>query len=120
PPLEIERKFLLSAPPDFNHPALSQAVPIEIEQTYLHSPDPSVEVRVRRRAQAGQSAYFYTRKQRLPSGACVENEALIRPAEYLHLLAERDPDRTTIHKTRFCFAWEGRYFELDVIQREDA
>lgn len=114
-PVEIERKFLLAGEPDLSHPALAEAVAIEIEQHYLCAPE-GVEVRVRRRAQGGQETYYWTEKR--GSGTeREEHEAIITPTEYLRLLADRDPARLPLRKTRYCFIHAGHQFELDRIER---
>ncbi len=116
-PAEIERKFLLAGPPDFSSPELKDAVSVEIEQTYLLSSEPGVELRVRKRTQDGQSSYFHTRKVGMPDGSRQETEALISPSEYIRLLSDADPARRRVRKRRHCFPHEGLYFELDAIER---
>jgi len=112
-PTEIERKFLLAGAPDLSHPVLAGAVEVEIEQHYLTAEEEGVERRVRRRAQDGQETFYWTEKR----GQGLEREAIIKPSEYLHLLAERDPARRPIRKRRYCFAFAGHHFELDRIER---
>jgi CYTH domain-containing protein len=111
-PLEIERKFLLAWPPDLAHPVLAQAQAIEIEQRYLLSEDETVR-RVRKRSQRGHITYYFTEKAELRPGVREERERIIGPREYLRFLSEVDPTRKPIRKTRYCFAWENAYFELD-------
>lgn len=115
-PVEIERKFLLASEPDPAHPVLAEAVAIEIEQHYLRAPE-GVELRVRRRSQAGQETYYRTEKRRGDGIEREEHEAIITPTEYLRLLAERDPGRRPLRKTRYCFIHAGHQFELDRIER---
>ena len=116
-PLEIERKFLLEAAPapealerDFGARA------VEIEQTYLTSDDPAVELRVRRRSQGAASTYFFTEKRPLSALARYERERRITPLEYQRLLVSADPARSRVVKTRYCFAHDGLYFELDHVR----
>lgn len=115
--VEYERSFLLASPPDLNAAPLADAQAIEVEQTYLRSNDPDEETRVRRWAQGEQVSYFWTMKRPLPSGGREEREELIRSREYIHLLQQADPSRRKIRKTRHCFVWDGRYCELDRIER---
>jgi CYTH domain-containing protein/predicted ATPase len=113
-PLEIERKFLLSKPPDLAALATNYPIrPIDIEQTYLISPDPEVELRVRKRTDSNHASYYRTEKVTLSPGHRLERERIITPSEYLHLLSAKDPGHQTIKKTRYCFAAHGLYFELD-------
>lgn len=114
-PLEVERKFLLAAAPDLSRLPHTQA--IEIEQTYLTSDESGVVRRVRRRAQQGGGAtYYLTEKRRLSSGETIEKERIISARQYVRELRDADPARATIKKTRYCFAHEGSYFELDHFQ----
>jgi CYTH domain-containing protein len=115
-PLEIERKFLLGEAPDLV--ALGQRYsvrPVEIEQTYLLSTSPAVELRVRRRTQGRQSTYYRTEKVTVSPGHRYERERTITGREYRYLLTTSDPQRHTILKTRYCFPASGLYFELDHI-----
>jgi CYTH domain-containing protein len=115
-PLEVERKFLLSAPPDLPDLASRYLIhPIDIEQTYLISPAPGVELRLRKRTDASHSSYYRTEKVTLSPGHRLERERILAPSEYIHLLGMRDPERQTVKKTRYCFAAYGLYFELDHI-----
>jgi CYTH domain-containing protein len=115
-PLEIERKFLVGQEPDMEALEKKYSVrAVEIEQTYLVSSLPTVEIRVRRRTQGQQSAYYRTEKVTVSPGHRYERERTITGREYRQLLATRDPERHTIRKTRYCFPAEGLYFELDHI-----
>lgn len=107
-PLEAERKFLASSVDEAALAAVRSET-VEIEQTYLVDGS-----RVRRRGKAGAFVYTHTRKSPGPrDGQRVEVERMVGPREYLALLAERDAGRDSVVKTRTCFTWEGRYFELD-------
>lgn len=110
-PLEIERKFLLAGAPDLSEIPGARAV--QIEQTYLTSKDPRLEIRVRSRAQDGQASYYRTEKVTLAPGKRFERERIITPSEYRHLLEAADPTRMPVKKTRYCFAANALYFELD-------
>jgi CYTH domain-containing protein/predicted ATPase len=115
-PLEIERKFLLATPPDLTALAHLHPRAVEIEQTYLLSPDPRLELRVRRRSQQGQSAYYRTEKVVLEPGKRFERERILTPSEYWHSLTTADPTRQPVKKTRYCFPYQSLYFELDHIE----
>ena len=113
-PLEVERKYLLATPPDIASLEANYHVrAVEIEQTYLLSPTPKSEVRVRRRTQGHQSTYYRTEKIEVSPGRRYERERTITPSEYQYLLATRDPAKATVRKTRYCFPASGLYFELD-------
>lgn len=116
-PLEIERKFVCapvmlgSLPPD--------AQRITIEQAYLMSNKPSVEMRIRKRGQHGNFTYYFTEKQHVGVGQRLETERLITQAEYELRLAFKKPKTRVLHKQRICFMWEHQYFELDIVRQED-
>ena len=122
-PREIERKFLLRGPAPAELPVFTKA--FTIEQTYLvpntgaalRSGDAGgAEERVRSRTRDGVSTYTHTIKRPLTAGQRIEIERQIRGREYLSLLCRADPERLPIRKTRRCFLWQERYFELDVFE----
>ena len=115
-PLEIERKWRLSGAPSAEVLSAAGATAIEIEQRYLLSPDPDVEVRVRRRGAPGAATYYRTRKERRSATTRVETQEMLTPTEYRGALADADPSRAPIRKTRHCFVSGGTYFELDVFE----
>lgn len=84
----------------------------EITQTYLLS-EPDAEVRLRKRGINGDYVYFHTIKKTVGDLERIETERRITPRQYVALLAQADPNRQPIHKTRKNFVWEKQYFELD-------
>lgn len=113
-PIEIERKYLCRPFPVMEQ-VLAPCRFIEIEQVYLHSPDPDKVVRVRKRGQDGSFVYYKTVKTELRPGARIEVEEHITKDQYEWSLGFADPGRLPIRKQRYCFVWESQYFELDVI-----
>lgn len=112
-PLECERKFLLS---NFDPEVLpAHTVPIDIVQIYLIGAGKQVE-RVRARGQDNRFLYFHTTKRPHGNGGSIEVEEIIDHREYENFLIRRDPSLLPIHKTRYCFHYEGQYCELDVFQ----
>jgi CYTH domain-containing protein len=110
-PARRERKFLVRSSP----PADAMPVPceqIDIEQTYLGTPDGS-EARVRRRGQHGAFTFTHTSKRPVSAGERIEVERPISAREYEAHLAQADPTRQTIRKTRCVFLHANHYFELD-------
>ena len=111
-PQRGERKFIL-------RPGLTPRVipvhyqEIEIEQTYLTSPA-GAKARVQRRGQSGSYTYSHKMKRETPSGTRVEVEYPLSGREYIAMLAQADPLRTTIKKTRRVFLWNNAYFEWDL------
>ncbi|GAA4612255.1 hypothetical protein GCM10023195_52390 [Actinoallomurus liliacearum] len=115
-PIEIERKFLLAAAPDWNHPLLRSATVIGFEQIYLKA-DGAEEERIRRSRRDGVDSYHYAHLRPLSKGTREVIEKEIDAREYERLRLQRDPARQIIVKDRHCFTWQGRSFELDDIQQ---
>ncbi len=110
-PARRERKFLVRA----SSPPGALPVPcelIDIEQTYLLTPDGS-EARVRKRGQHGAFTFTHTSKRPVRAGERIEIERPISPREYEAHLAQADPARQPIRKTRCAFLYANHYFELD-------
>lgn len=118
-PIEREHKYLLEA---FQKPP-KDSIGFEIIQTYLNSSDPTIERRVRKKNQIGESDYIFTYAEKIviKGGAHsgpkerIERERLISKREYLAYLLDRDPHREDILKTRYVFVWENQYFQMDFI-----
>lgn len=111
-PYEIRRRFLVDHP----DPAVLEAVPgcqrVEIEQVYLHSA-PDEEIRIRRRASESGEVFYLTRKKLSGGRKRLEAEGRLSEREYLQFLANADPQRHPIRKTRYCLTWEKQFFEID-------
>ena len=111
-PYEVERKFLITKPTEAELNELG-AVKIDIVQTYLTSKD-GIERRVRQRGANGNYTYYYTEKQSVSNGTRIERERTITQSEYIDMLTQADTSKHTIVKSRYCFVYSGKYFELDV------
>lgn len=116
-PRERERKFLLAGPPDAAHPDLADAVTVDIDQVYLESDDPDVEIRVRRRRQGRASVYTRTEKRSVPGedGVLVreERETRITEREWDHLRAHQASGTRMVSKRRTCVVYRSQYLEID-------
>ena len=109
---EIESKYLIRCiAHDFLRAQPGCAV-WEIEQTYLTAA-PGETRRVRRIAENGTVRYALTVKRRLSAMSSEEDEQPIDAARYQALLAEADPARRTIVKTRYRVPHEGQVAEFD-------
>ena len=75
-PIETERKFLIKRPKD-DELKIRGCVKSNIVQTYLKSPDPKIERRVRQRGIDGVFSYYYTEKQEVSSMSRTEVERKI-------------------------------------------
>lgn len=109
-PVEVERKWLLAAPPSAAF--LAKATPVEIEQVYLYSTDG--ERRVRSRTHEGHTTYFHTHKRATDSAASrIEDETIISRESYGLMEKMQSLGTARIIKKRYCFAANGQHFELD-------
>lgn len=114
-PHEIERKYLIKRPSAEELSALPECSADHIVQTYLVIRENGVRRRVRKRGTEENGwRYYYTEKTDVAFGERMEIEREIDETEYLALLAESDPSRSAIEKTRVCFVYEGQFFELDI------
>ena len=112
-PYEIERKFLIKYPDVEwleHHPLCHK---VQIDQTYLKSVD-GTEIRLRRRGENGQYIYYETRKQIIDGLKRMSTEKRLTKSEYRRLLKNYDPNKRSIHKTRYCLTYDNQYFELDI------
>lgn len=109
---EIERKYLIRFPGEkiLKHCEGRS----EITQTYLKTENEGESERVRKRVYEDKTEYTHTVKKRLSDMRRVENESEINEEEYRELLRRADPKRRTIEKRRYCLAYEGKIFEIDI------
>ena len=117
-PLEIEKKFLIDLSSLSSLP--THASRVLIEQIYLPAGEDGVEERIRRRSQGAHSVCYRTRKRVVQAGVREEREWQVPLHEYIHAF------RTVkgggfIRKHRWCFLYEGQYFEVDdfSVMRDD-
>lgn len=127
-PMEIERKFLIKKP-DFGRKELKEATKSNIVQTYLRTPENSevpYERRIRQRIRvsdtldkpANHYMFTYTEKTPLPGNSMkrIERERILSMKEYVGLMSEADTNLHQICKDRYCFLYDGQYFELDIYE----
>lgn len=118
-PMEIERKFLIKKP-DFGRKELKEATKSNIVQTYLRRKDSdngedNTERRIRQRISAKNGYNFtYTEKTPISGLKRIERERILSMREYVNLMSEADTNLHQICKDRYCFLYEGQYFELDI------
>jgi len=112
-PLEIERKYRLAQPPPPDVLAAHGARCFRLEQIYLLDSPPGRRIR-RIEAPDGTMSHRLTRKRHLRDLVREELESEIDAAEYQRLVAEADPARRTIRKTRYVAAHGTQQLEIDV------
>jgi CYTH domain-containing protein len=107
---EIERRFLIARPDLLNLANLCRIQ--KISQTYLTATEGSV--RIRRLEEKGNVSFVETAKRSITALKRQELEIKLTEEDYNRRLANRDPRRQTIHKTRYCLPYEGHIFEIDI------
>ncbi len=109
-PLEIEKKYLLADSPCL--PSDIRVVRSEITQTYLTGSEGGERVRSRSH-EDGVTVFTHTLKREISPGRRVEIERIINADDYRDLLLRQDPAREPVLKTRACFVWRHRQYEVD-------
>ena len=113
---EIERKFLVEFP---DVSLLDVKRRIAIVQTYLVSGSNGSQRRVRSVDENGSVKYTYTEKIFLTPVTREENEFEISGEKYRQLLDEHRSDCPPVEKVRYCFDYQGQFFELDTYPFSD-
>ena len=112
-PYEIERKFLISYPNIAWLESLPNCERIDITQFYLSSEE-NHELRIRKRGSKEWNSFYLTEKLLDGTRKHLLRRQRLSLREYENLLAQKDPNRREIKKTRYCLTYEGQYFEIDV------
>ena len=113
-PLEIERKFLIRMP-DPGRLAAESTRKIRIRQIYLTIDGNAQSRRLRLSCpEGGEETRYYTEKIRLTDRTRIEREREIGPEEWDALMAEADPERRVIEKTRWCVPSGAHTLEIDI------
>ena len=119
-PKEIERKFLIKKPSEEQIANLGCVSKTNIIQTYLKKNDSNTERRIRQRGSLEDGfSFYYTEKTNLSNGIRIEKEEKITQFEYINYLTEADTNLHQISKTRHCFIYDNRYFEMDIYPFSD-
>jgi PREDICTED: similar to CG30118-PA len=105
-------KFLVETkPPEELFPPFQD---FDVIHDYLVSPNPKVQYRLRKRGQNGIWSYQHTTRRCDAQNQVVEVKRQINLRDYVNYLSQRDHSHYTIFKTRRCFLWEHRYFQMDI------
>ena len=112
-PGEVKRKFLIKFPDVDILENDENCRKVEVVRTYLKAGD-GEEIRVRKRRAGEYYTYSLHSRTITANGDTVETERQLTPGEYDVLLKQADPQMRQIRKTRYCFTYEGHYFELDL------
>jgi CYTH domain-containing protein/thymidylate kinase len=84
---------------------------VEIEQVFLRSKNRDEEIHIRKRGQEDSHLYFLRRITKGPFA--VSSEELIDEQQFVNLKKLMDPKTEPLVKSRLCFLWNNRHFELD-------
>lgn len=109
--VETEKKYLIDYP-NFEELKKIGAYKTEISQTYLLCDFGTHRIRSGKTGDI--STFFETIKIRISGMSAHEDEHIITKEEYDELMKDADPNKNTIYKDRYCFLYDGQYFELDV------
>lgn len=110
---EIEMKYLI-AMPDAEFLRKQEGCAVwEIEQIYLTA-EPGLTRRVRRVKENGEERYYRTFKRPVSTMTADEDEGQISREVYEGYLAETDPEKQPIVKTRYRVPYAGQTLEFDV------
>ena len=112
-PTNVRHEYLIEYPDVKWLESLPNCRRVQISETYLVS-SPDEEVRIRQRGDDGHYFYYETVKKPLDGFKRRELEHRLTQKEYLKRLADADPARQPIHKTRYCRVYNGQYFEIDL------
>ncbi len=110
---EIERKLLIAYPDPALLTAQEGCRVKHIEQTYLTAPAGET-ARVRRVREGERVRYIHTVKRRVNDLRATEEERELDADGYAALLAQADPARRPVKKTRYCIPYGGHLLEIDL------
>ena len=113
-PAVEKRKFLISMPDCRELTEKYGAVSVEMMQTYLNSPSPQVERRIRQQRNGGGYLYFYTEKRIAQDGSRWVTEKPISEKEYVGYLMDSDLSLHAVRKLKYRFGYKNARQEIDV------
>ncbi|KAK7485427.1 hypothetical protein BaRGS_00023375 [Batillaria attramentaria] len=113
-PNSIKRKFLVSSIADAE--AFPHYQEFSVTHDYLVTPSRKMQARLRKRGQEGNWSYTHTIRRPEINKQSVELKMPISDKDYEILLAQRDEKHFRVYKTRRCFLWNNRYYQLDIYQ----
>ena len=114
-PVETERSFFIKKPTPDELGKIPFCRAVEIEQCYIK--ENGGNIRVRRRGEGGSYIHVLTEKKRLSDISRVELERTISEAEYEEY---KKRSHASLIKTRYCFVYDAKYFELDIYPYSDS
>merc|ERR1711902_310700 len=85
----------------------------EVTHNYLQTASRTMQSRLRKRGRLGKFSYIHTIRKQV-GGQMIEVKTPINHREYSHLLDQQDSGHFTVNKTRRCFMYNNKYFQLDI------
>ena len=112
-PYEIRRRYLVDYPDISMLETLPNCHREKIEQVYLRSAGDE-EIRIRRCDSINGKMFYLTRKKRHGAWMRLEAEGRLSEREYKQFLANADPEKKPVLKTRYGLSWQRQYYEIDL------
>ncbi len=116
-PIDVYKRYLVKMPDIEMLEKNFNSKKIDVLRTYLVNKDNSNERSVVQRGHDGEYAFYYMEKKHFKGYDKIEVERkLTNLSEYNELIIkEADRSLTPIKKTRYCFMWDNKYYELDIL-----
>lgn len=113
-PIEAYKKYLVSMPDLSMIEKESNFSKVDITRIYLLNDENQNERSILQRGQFGDYAFYYSEKRHYKGFDRIEVERCLTKNEYVSLIGQADTRLKQINKTRYCFVWNNKYYELDV------
>ena len=110
--IDNRRKYLIGYPDPENLMGMRRARRLEITKTYLQSHDDE-SIWLRKSGSGGHYTYMEVIRRWPVSEKRIEIERRLTEEEYRRLLLEADYSLNEVTKTRYCFAYNNNYFQID-------
>ena len=111
--VDNRRKYLIKYPDIDRLMSMRGVRKLEITKTYLRSPDDE-SIWLRKSGSGGHYTYMEITRRYPLSAERIEIERRLTAEEYLRLTLEADPSYKDVTKTRYCFAYNNNYFQIDL------
>ena len=113
-PIEAYKKYLVAMPDLERLKAELNFSKVDMSRIYLLNEENENERSILQRGHFGDYAFYYTEKRHFKGFDRIEVERRLTKNEYVSLIGQADTRLKQINKTRYCFVWNNKYYELDV------
>ena len=115
-PIDTYKKYLIEMPDFKKIRSMNGYNVVEISRTYLMSTDDNHhEKSVTKRTINGMNSFYYMERQHYKGFDRIDVERRIDKNEYRSILGDASNRLKELKKTRHCFTWEDKYYEIDVL-----